>query len=313
MRIPFVDVLVVNAGSTSLKLHLVRGGDSRPVDAFVPADAVGHRVVHGGRRFDAPTLVDDRLERAIEELAVIAPLHNRPALREIRRAREALPDVPQVAVFDTAFHRTLPAAASTYAVPERWREEWDVHRYGFHGISVQWVSQQVRVPRLVVCHLGGGCSITAVRDGRSVDTTMGFSPLEGVPMATRSGSVDPGAIVYLLRERGLTVAELERELEHESGLAGLSGGGSGDLREASPLAIDVFVHRVAAAVAAMAAACGGVDVLAFTGGIGEHAGEVRDRIVERARFLGDFGVEVVPAREELVIAAETQRLLEQAE
>jgi acetate kinase len=313
MRIPFVDVLVVNAGSTSLKLHLVRGGDSRPVDAFVPADAVGHRVVHGGRRFDAPTLVDDRLERAIEELAVIAPLHNRPALREIRRAREALPDVPQVAVFDTAFHRTLPAAASTYAVPERWREEWDVHRYGFHGISVQWVSQQVRVPRLVVCHLGGGCSITAVRDGRSVDTTMGFSPLEGVPMATRSGSVDPGAIVYLLRERGLTVAELERELEHESGLAGLSGGGSGDLREASPLAIDVFVHRVAAAVAAMAAACGGVDVLAFTGGIGEHAGEVRDRIVERARFLGDFGVEVVPAREELVIAAETRRLLEQAE
>jgi acetate kinase len=313
MRIPFVDVLVVNAGSTSLKLHLVRGGDSRPVDAFVPADAVGHRVVHGGRRFDAPTLVDDRLERAIEELAVIAPLHNRLALREIRRAREALPDVPQVAVFDTAFHRTLPAAASTYAVPERWREEWDVHRYGFHGISVQWVSQQVRVPRLVVCHLGGGCSITAVRDGRSVDTTMGFSPLEGVPMATRSGSVDPGAIVYLLRERGLTVAELERELEHESGLAGLSGGGSGDLREASPLAIDVFVHRVAAAVAAMAAACGGVDVLAFTGGIGEHAGEVRDRIVERARFLGDFGVEVVPAREELVIAAETQRLLEQAE
>jgi acetate kinase len=312
MRIPFVDVLVVNAGSTSLKLHLVRGGDSRPVEDFVPADAVGHRVVHGGRRFDAPTLVDDRLERTIEELAVLAPLHNRPALREIRRAREALPDVPHVAVFDTAFHRTLPPAASTYAVPERWREEWDVHRYGFHGISVQWVSQQVRVPRLVVCHLGGGCSVTAVRDGRSADTTMGFSPLEGVPMATRSGSVDPGAIVYLLRERGLTVAELERELEHGSGLAGLSGGGSGDVRDASPLALDVFVHRVAAAVAAMAAACGGLDALAFTGGIGEHATEVRERIVERVRFLGDFGVEVVPAREELVIAAETRRLLELA-
>jgi acetate kinase len=295
-----------------LKLHLVRGGDSRPVEDFVPADAVGHRVVHGGRRFDAPTLVDDRLERTIEELAVLAPLHNRPALREIRRAREALPDVPHVAVFDTAFHRTLPPAASTYAVPERWREEWDVHRYGFHGISVQWVSQQVRVPRLVVCHLGGGCSVTAVRDGRSADTTMGFSPLEGVPMATRSGSVDPGAIVYLLRERGLTVAELEQELEHGSGLAGLSGGGSGDVRDASPLALDVFVHRVAAAVAAMAAACGGLDALAFTGGIGEHATEVRERIVERVRFLGDFGVEVVPAREELVIAAETRRLLELA-
>ncbi|HXH97871.1 MAG TPA: hypothetical protein VNH40_11730 [Gaiellaceae bacterium] len=306
-----MDVLVVNAGSTSLKLHLVRGGDSRPVESFVPADAVGHRVVHGGRRFDAPTVIDDRLERAIEELAVLAPLHNRPALREIRRAREALPNVPHVAVFDTAFHRTLPPAASTYAVPERWREEWDVHRYGFHGISVQWVSQQVRVPRLVVCHLGGGCSVTAVRDGRSVDTTMGFSPLEGVPMATRSGSVDPGAIVYLLRERGLTVAELERELEHGSGLAGLSDGGSGDIREASPLALDVFVHRVASAVAAMAAACGGLDALAFTGGIGEHATEVRERIVERVRFLGDFGVEIVPAREELVIATETRRLLEQ--
>jgi acetate kinase len=313
MRIPSVDVLVVNAGSTSLKLHLVRGGDSLSVEDFVSADAVGHRVVHGGDRFQAPTLIDARVEQAIDELTVLAPLHNRPALREIRRAREALPDLPQVAVFDTAFHRTLPPAASTYAVPARWREEWGVRRYGFHGISVQWVTEQVRVPRLVVCHLGGGCSVTAVRDGCSVDTTMGFSPLEGVPMATRSGSVDPGALVYLLRERGLTVAELERALEHESGLAGLSGGGSGDVREASPLALDVFVHRVAAAVAAMAAACGGVDALAFTGGIGERADALRERIVERVRFLGDFRVEVVPAREELVIAAETRRLLEHAE
>jgi acetate kinase len=170
---------------------------------------------------------------------------------------------------------------------------------------VQWVASQVRVPRLVVCHLGGGCSVTAVRDGRSVDTTMGFTPLEGVPMATRAGSVDPGALVYLLRERLLTLEELEHGLEHESGLAGLSGGGSGDLRDASPLALDVFVHRVAGAIGAMAAACGGVDVLAFTGGIGEHAEDVRGRIVERARFLGAFEVRVVPAREELVIAAET--------
>jgi acetate kinase len=138
---------------------------------------------------------------------------------------------------------------------------------------------------------------------------MGFSPLEGVPMTTRSGSVDPGALLYLLRERGLTAETLEQALEHESGLAGLSGGGSGDVREASELALDVFVHRVAAAVAAMTAACGGLDVLAFTGGIGEHAQDVRERIVERVRFLGDFRVEVVPSREELVIAAETRRLL----
>jgi acetate kinase len=203
----------------------------------------------------------------------------------------------------------MTPAASTYAVPQRWREEWDVHRYGFHGISVQWVSSQVDAERLVVCHLGGGCSVTAVRGGRSVDTTMGFSPLDGVPMATRSGSVDPGALVYLLREQRLTLDELEDELEHESGLAGLSGGGSGDVREASAPALDVFVHRVAAAVAAMAAAGGGIDVLAFTGGIGEHATEVRERIVERARFLGDFEVAIVPSREELVIATETRRLL----
>ena len=183
-----------------------------------------------------------------------------------------------------------------------------MRRYGFHGINVQWVASQVRVPRLVVCHLGGGSSVTAVRDGRSVDTTMGFSPLEGVPMTTRSGSIDPGALVYLLREGLVDAAGLEHALEHESGLAGLSGGGSGDVREASPLALDVFVHRVAAAVAAMAAACGGLDALAFTGGIGEHATAVRERIVERVRFLGDFRVEVVPAREELVIAAETERL-----
>ena len=305
-----MDVLVVNAGSTSLKLHLVREDESRVVDDYVAADAVGHRVVHGGRRFVGPALVDDEVERTIDELSTLAPLHNRPALEQIRRAREALPDVPHVAVFDTAFHRTMPAAASTYAIPERWREEWDVHRYGFHGISVQWVVSQVEAERLVVCHLGGGCSVTAVRGGLSVDTTMGFSPLEGVPMATRSGSVDPGAVLYLLREGLLTEEELADALEHESGLAGLSGGGSGDVREASSLALDVFVHRVAAAVAAMAAACGGIDVLAFTGGIGEHADTVRGRIAERVRFLGGFRVEVVPAREELVIAAETRRLLE---
>jgi acetate kinase len=280
------------------------------VDDFVPADAVGHRVVHGGPRFTGPALVDDDVEREIEELSVLAPLHNRRALEEIRRAREALPGTPQVAVFDTAFHRTLPPAASTYAIPKRWREEWNVRRYGFHGISVQWVASQVDAERLVVCHLGGGCSVTAVREGRSADTTMGFSPLEGVPMATRSGSVDPGALLYLLRERLLDEEQLGQALEHDSGLAGLSGGGSGDVREASPLALDVFVHRVAGAVAAMAAACGGIDVLAFTGGIGEHAQDVRERIVERARFLGDFRVDIVPSREELVIAAETRRLLE---
>ena len=303
-----MDVLVVNAGSTSLKLSLVRDDESEPVEGFVRADAVGHRVVHGGDRLVEPVVVDDAVQREIALLMPLAPLHNRPALEAMERARTKLPDVPHVAVFDTAFHRTLPPEASTYAVPERWRSEWGVRRYGFHGIAVQWVAEQVRVPRMVVCHLGGGCSVTAVRDGCSVDTTMGFSPLEGVPMATRSGSVDPGALIYLLRERRLSLEELDHALERESGLAGLSGGGSGDVREASPLALDVFVHRVAAAVAAMAAALGGIDVLAFSGGVGEHAHDVRDRIVDRVRFLGGFAVEVVPAREELVIARAVREL-----
>ncbi len=294
-------VLAVNAGSTSLKLHLVDGDDATPVDELVDADAVGHRVVHGGARFREPVPIDDDVERAIDELSVIAPLHNRPALDAIREARRALPDVPHVAVFDTAFHATLPARASTYAVPERWREAWGVRRYGFHGLSVEWAASQVRVSRLVVCHLGGGCSITAVLDGRSVDTTMGFSPLEGVPMATRSGSVDPGALLHLLRERGLALDELDHALEHQSGLLGL--GGSTDPRElAGTLALDVYTYRIAGAVAAMAVALGGLDALAFTGGVGEGSAEVRDRIVKQLAFLGEFEVPVVPAREELVIA-----------
>jgi acetate kinase len=303
-----VRVLVVNAGSTSLKLHLVEDGDAGTVDGFVDADAVGHRVVHGGDHGEA-CLVDAAVEQEIERLTVLAPLQNRRALDALAQARAALPDVPHVAVFDTAFHRTLPEAASAYAIPRMWRERWGVRRVGFHGLSVQWAASQVQVPRLVVCHLGGGCSITAVRDGSSVDTTMGFTPLEGVPMATRSGTVDPGALVFLLREGLLSIEELEHGLERESGLAGLSDGGSGDIREASAFAIDVFVHRVAGAVAAMAAACGGLDALVFTGGIGEHAEEVRTRIVERVRFLGAFAVHVVAAREELVIASETERAL----
>ena len=304
-----MDVLTVNAGSTSLKLLLVRDGEAEPIDDFVPADAVGHRVVHGGATLVDPCIITAAVEQELERLTPIAPLHNKPALDGIRRARTALPDVPQIAVFDTGFHATIPSEAATYALPARWRDELGIRRFGFHGINVQWVAEQVCVPRLVVCHLGGGCSITAVRDGRSVDTTMGFTPLEGVPMATRSGSVDPGALVYLLRTGGLEADALERGLEHESGIAGLSGGGSGDIREASPLALDVFVYRVATAIGAMAVACGGVDVLAFTGGIGEHAHDVRARIVERAAFLGELDVRVVPAREELVIAAATERVL----
>ena len=295
-------VLVVNAGSTSLKLHLVEGEESSPVETFVECDAVGHRVVHGGTRFVEPAVIDEEMKVAIRELTPLAPLHNAPALAAIEDAQQALQDVPHVAVFDTAFHRTMPEEATRYAVPEQWFD-WGVRRYGFHGLSVEWAASQVPVQRLVVCHLGGGSSVTAVLDGRSVETTMGFSPLEGVPMTTRSGSVDPGALLYLMREHGLSVEDVDHALEHESGLAALSGT-SGDVRELdeTALALAVFVHRVAAAVAASAAALGGLDAVAFTGGIGEHSAVVRERVCEQLRFLGPFAVHVIPSREELVIA-----------
>jgi acetate kinase len=298
-------LLVVNAGSTSLKLSAVDAeGGAMVVESLdaAPADveAVAHRMVHGGTRFREPVLVDDAVEQELHGLTELAPLHMAPAVAALRRARTALPHVPHVAVFDTAFHATIPNEALTYALPRRLREDVGVRRYGFHGLSVQWASELVRAERLVVCHLGGGCSVTAVRDGRSVDTTMGFTPLEGVPMATRPGSVDPGALVYLLRHE-LTLDELDHLLEHESGLRGLSGM-SGDVREleqsdepASSLALRVFTYRVAAAVAAMAAALGGLDALVFTAGIGENSAAVRAGICRRLGFLG---VELDPARNE---------------
>jgi acetate kinase len=275
---------------------------ARAVDDYVAADAVGHRVVHGGDRFLAPALIDEQVLAAIEELRPLTPLHNEPALQAIRDARAALPEVPHVAVFDTAFHSTIPEEAATYAIPRRWREEWGIHRYGFHGIAVQSVVAQLEAERIVVCHLGGGCSVTAVLHGRSVDTSMGFSPLEGVPMATRSGSIDPGALIYLLRQRGLGVEELDEMLEHESGLSALGG-----LDES--LGFAVYTYRIAGAAAHMAMALGGIETLAFSGGVGENREDVRDAIAGRLRFLGDFTVEAVLAREELMIAEAVETLL----
>jgi acetate kinase len=313
----------VNAGSTSLKLDVVAPDDtSVRLDSLDEVDGspvvvVAHRVVHGGSRLVEPTVIDEAVEEEIRALEPLAPLHNAPALAGIQQARRVLPDLPHVAVFDTAFHATMPAEASTYAVPREWRE-WGAHRYGFHGISVQWSAE--RAPellgrpvdglRLVVCHLGGGCSVTAVRDGRSVDTTMGFSPLDGIPMTTRSGSVDPGLLLYLQRERGLRVDHLDRALNSESGVKALAGGGAGmrEIEEAAAghdpdarLAIDVFLHRLAGAVAAMAAAAGGLDALVFTAGIGENSAPIRAGACERLGFLG---VELDP---ELNLAAEPDR------
>jgi acetate kinase len=290
-------VLVVNAGSTSLKLSVVAPDGSAEDVASIPeaprdVSAVAHRDVHSGPHFREPVVVDDAVESELRALAELAPLHNGPAIAAIDEARRVLPDVPHVAVFDTAFHATLPEEASAYAVPRRWREEWGIRRYGFHGLSVQWAAEQVSVPRLVVCHLGGGCSVTAVSEGRSVDTTMGFSPLDGVPMATRSGSIDPEIPLHLLRARLIELEQLEHDLEHESGLLGLSGRSSryeelqGASDDDSRLALAVFAHRVAGAVAAMAVSLGGLDALVFTAGIGENSAAARADICGRLGFLG---------------------------
>ena len=300
-------VLVVNAGSTSLKLRVVsENGEAHDVPSLEQAgkselDAVAHRVVHGGPRLRKPVLIDEEIRREILALEPLAPLHNAPALRAIAEAEEAFPDLPHVAVFDTAFHETIPEEASVYAIPPRWREEFGVRRYGFHGLSVEWSVERASALlgrtglRIVVCHLGGGCSVTAVVDGRSVDTTMGFSPLEGVPMNTRSGSIDPGAMLYLLRERGVEIDALDHALNFDSGIEGLGGGsrGSRELEDAAEagdpaatLAYAVFEHRVAGAVAAMAAAAGGIDALVFTAGIGEGSERVRAHVCDRLSFLG---------------------------
>ncbi len=356
-------ILTVNAGSSSLKLSLLDQGDNvvarREVEAVagrfdagtvtaaltgLPApDAVGHRVVHGGREFVGPVRLDDHVERRLRDLTDLAPLHQPKSLAGIEAVRSGLPGVPEVACFDTAFHATVPEAAATYAVPAEWRQAYGLRRYGFHGLSHAYaarrVAQFVRAPRLVVCHLGAGASLCAVRDGRSVDTTMGFTPLEGLVMATRSGDVDPGMLLWLAERTELTVAEISHALEYESGLLALAG--TADMRKVlaaaergeprAALALDVYIHRLRSAVAAMAASLGGLDVLVFTGGVGEHAAEVRRRAAAGLAFLGvavDAGVNrdavpdaeitgrdasvrtfVIAAREDLEIAAGVRAVL----
>jgi acetate kinase len=261
--------------------------------------------VHGGALRD-PSLIDDELVTHLQSVVELAPVHNAAALDGIAEARRVLHAVPHVAVFDTAFHASIPDVAATYALPERFRT-LGIRRYGFHGLSVEWAVSQVRVPRLIVCHLGGGASVTAVLGGRSVDTSMGFTPLEGLVMARRAGDVDPGALLYLLRH-GVSVEELDHALEHESGLTAL--GGTGDVRqleaERSP-ALDIYCYRIACTVAAMQVPLGGLDAIVFTGGVGEHSAFVRDEVCRLARV--DAPVHVVPSREDVVIARHVRELL----
>jgi len=369
-----VRVLVVNAGSSSLKLSLLDEHErviaARELDApraqvdpgelsdalspeLSHADAVGHRIVHGGERYRGATLVDPELRRALGALADLAPLHQPKSLAALDAVSRALPDVPAVACFDTAFHATLPPAAATYALPQEWRERWGLRRYGFHGLSHAWVARRTpqllaglpqlqRDPsalRIVSCHLGAGASLCAIRGGRSLDTTMGFTPLEGLVMATRAGSVDPGLLLWLAEDRRVSVTELADALEHRSGLLGLCA--SADMREVvsranhgeepARLALEVYLHRLRGGVAAMAAALGGLDVLVFTGGVGERSPEVRARAADGLGFLEvalddrrnrDAGADadvsapaarvrtlVLAAREDAEIALQTRALL----
>ena len=263
----------------------------------------GHRVVHGGERFTSSIRVDDSVMAAVRSCSHLAPLHNPANLAGIEAVHSVLPDLPQVAVFDTAFHQTLPAHAFRYAVPEEWYTDYGVRRYGFHGISHRFVSEQAaallgRSPgelRLVTVHLGNGCSAAAVRDGVSVDTTMGLTPLDGLVMGTRSGDVDPGALGYMAERTGMDVGQLTRALNLDSGLQGLSGVGN-DMRtieaaaaegnERAQLALEVFVHRLSKAIAGLVVGLERLDALVFTGGIGENSAGVRSLVLSRLGFLG---------------------------
>jgi acetate kinase len=342
--------LVLNAGSSTLKASLVaRRADEPRTTATEPwtereagadveltvervierlgfepssIEGVGHRVVHGGESFRAPVVVDDRTVAAIEGLGSLAPLHNPRAVATIRAARRLFPDVPNVACFDTAFHATLPEIAWRYPVPGSW-SAWGIRRYGFQGLSVEWsvgrasalLDRPVGRLRLVVAHLGAGCSVTAVDRGRSVWTSMGLTPLEGPMMATRAGSIDPGVIIRLLRDRHLTVDELEEALERESGL--LAIGGTADMRlllerekagdERAALAVAMFTDRAAAALSSAMTRLQTLDALVFTGGIGENAAQIRSRVCRRLRIVGVPSVPARHVRRDAIVSGRNRR------
>lgn len=364
---PSLRILVVNAGSSSVKLRMLDAQDallaSRDfgpgpldpgaleawIDSLGALDAVGHRIVHGGRDFRVPVVIDAHVEERLRALVDLAPLHQPASVMGLDAVRAVLPHVPAVACFDTAFHAGMPEEAATYALPAEWRARWGLRRFGFHGISHAYASRRTaellgRDPadpglRVVTCHLGAGASLAAVAGGRSIDTTMGFTPLEGLVMATRSGTVDPGLVLWLQTHGGLTAPQVTDGLERRSGLAGLAGtpdaaavlqrAEAGDAE--ARLAVAVTVHRLRGQIAAMAAALGGLDALAFTGGVGEHAPVLRQQAADGLAFLGlgldheanasgtgdrEIGRSDVPvralviaAREDLEIAREVRRLL----
>jgi acetate kinase len=322
-----MNILALNAGSSSLKFRLLRidgaegaeghslaEGAVKDIEQVFHAcasfhiDASAHRVVHGGPRLREPTRITDDVLATIRSASQLAPLHNDAALAGIEGARKRFPDAPAVAVFDTGFHQSIPEIAWRYALPRELADRHGLRRYGFHGISHRYVSerllQHLRMPatgsRLIICHLGSGCSVCAVRDGKSIDTSMGFTPLEGLVMGTRCGDIDPGILLHLLDALRMPVIELQDLLNQRSGLLALSGRsgvpGSPDVRElehaaergdfAAEQALEVFAYRVRKYIGAYAAALGGLDALAFCGGVGEHSAAMRSRICRGLEFLG---------------------------
>ena len=310
-------------------------------------EAVGHRVVHGGSAFHETVRIDERVEDAINELGRFAPLHNPAALEVIKASEQSLGKVPQFAVFDTSFYACLPRASAIYPLPYEWFENWGIRRYGFHGISHAWsVKRAIELMndrknlRIVTCHLGNGCSITATRDGKAIATSMGFTPMDGVMMGTRSGAIDPGIFLYVQREQKVSLSALDDILNHRSGLLGVSGVSS-DFQilekaaqsghERASLAVEIFAASIRSAIGGMAVSLGGVDVLVFTGGIGEHAVALRSAVCEGLQCLNivlrpdcnatnqtDLNIAgsasgvhifIIEAREDLMIAGECRRLL----
>jgi acetate kinase len=277
-------------------------GTARAVASTSEIDAVGHRVVHGGPRFEDPVVITNEVRSAIESVATFAPLHIRAELEGVNLVENLLGPVPQIAVFDTGFHRHIPLSAAIYPGPYEWFER-GIRRYGFHGINHQYCAERAaqllgkdpQSLKLVTCHLGNGCSAAAIRGGHSVDTTMGFTPLDGLMMGTRSGSVDPGILTFLMRQDQLNGQEIDRVLNHKSGLLGISGLSSDmrdiligvqEGRERAKLAFDIYVHRLRAAIGSMAAVLGGVDALVFSAGVGENSPELRAAACSGFEFLG---------------------------
>lgn len=347
-------ILVINCGSSSIKYELFdmpaeekiekgliehigeKGGEIKDhysglkqvLGHVKRVSAVGHRVVHGAEKFRRPVVIDDPVISEIKECAAIAPLHNPANLAGILACKKLLPGIRQIAVFDTAFHHTLPGYACIYGLPYEYYRKFGIRKYGFHGTSHEYVSQEaariLKKPlkrlKIITCHLGNGCSIAAVYKGRSVDTSMGFTPLEGLIMGTRCGDIDPALVTYIMRLNKMDSHSLDRLLNKESGLKGISGI-SNDMRvleakrkkgdKRAKLAIDIFVYRIRKYIGAYTAVMGGADAVVFTAGIGENQREIRDRIVSGlfAHLKNAPKVLVIPTNEELMIARQTYRLM----